>query len=62
MGMTEQEKMMKKLLHSLKHTEEHFEDLIQSIKSCGLNPGPYVELYEKLKNENEKLKEKLEEN
>jgi len=59
MEMTEQEKMIKKLLHSLKHTEEHFEDLIKSIENCGLNPEPYKELYEKLKNENEKLKEKL---
>jgi ribonuclease HIII len=61
MEMTEQEKKIKKLLHSLKHTEEHFEELIQSIESCGLNPEPYNELYEKLKNENSKLKEKLNE-
>ncbi|WP_292460043.1 hypothetical protein [Methanothermococcus sp.] len=56
----ERERKIKKLLHNLKHTEEHFEELITSIESCGLNPDTYKELYEKLKNENEKLKEKLE--
>ncbi|WP_421078255.1 hypothetical protein Mjas_02775 [Methanothermococcus sp. Ax23] len=59
MGISEKERKIKKLLHSLKHTEEHFEELITSIESCGLNPEAYKELYEKLKNENEKLKEKL---
>jgi len=59
MEMTEQEKMVKKLLHSLKHIEEHFEDLIKSIENCGLDSEPYKELYEKLKNENEKLKKEL---
>ncbi|ABR56902.1 hypothetical protein [Methanococcus aeolicus] len=54
-----QDKKIKKLLHTLAHTVEHFEDLIKSIEDCGLNSGEYTKLKEKLKQENEKLKEKL---
>jgi hypothetical protein len=60
--MHEQDKKLKKLLHTLSHTEEHFEDLIKSIENCGLNAEEYIKLYEKLKEENNILKEKLKEN
>ncbi|MDK2790468.1 MAG: hypothetical protein PWP15_975 [Methanothermococcus sp.] len=57
--MTEKEKKIKKLLHTLEHTEEHFEALIDMVKETGLDPEPYKKIYEKLKDENENLKNKL---
>jgi len=57
--VNEKERKIKKLLHILKHTEEHFEELITSIEENGLNAKPYEKIYDILKDENNKLKEKL---
>jgi len=54
-----EDKKLKKLLHILKHTEEHLEELIRYIEECSFNPEPYKEIYNKLKEENNKLREKL---
>ena len=59
MEINERERKIKKLLHTLKHTEEHFEELITSIEENGLNAEPYIKIYNMLKDENNKLKEKL---
>ncbi|MBW9221927.1 hypothetical protein KKP97_02600 [Methanothermococcus sp. SCGC AD-155-C09] len=59
MEISERERKIKKLLHTLKHTEEHFEELITSIEENGLNAEPYIKIYNMLKDENNKLKEIL---
>jgi len=50
----EREKLIKKLLHTLEHTEEHFEAIINQLKELGLETKEYEELYNKLKELNEK--------
>ncbi|AEF96235.1 hypothetical protein [Methanotorris igneus] len=55
----EDEKKIKKLLHLLEHTEEHFEIIINLMKELNLNAEGYEKLYDTLKNENEKLKKEL---
>ena len=55
----EENKKIKKLLHILKHTEEHLEELIKYVEECNYNPEPYKTIYNKLKEENDKLREKL---
>ncbi|ENN96008.1 hypothetical protein J422_04685 [Methanocaldococcus villosus KIN24-T80] len=52
----EREKIIKKLLHTLEHTEEHFETIIQLLKDLNLDCKEYEELYNKLKEANEKIK------
>ncbi|ADG13100.1 hypothetical protein [Methanocaldococcus infernus] len=52
----EREKLIKKLLHVLEHTEEHFETIISLLKELNLNYSEYEELYKKLKEANEKIK------
>ena len=54
-----EERRIKKLLHILKHTEEHLEELIKYIQECGYDPEPYKEIYERLKEENNRLRERL---
>ncbi|EHP84011.1 hypothetical protein [Methanotorris formicicus] len=54
-----EEKKVKKLLHLLEHTEEHFEIIINLMKELNLNAEGYEKLYEELKKENEKLKKEL---
>jgi len=56
--MKENKKIIK-LLHILKHTEEHLEELIKYIEECNYNSEPYTIIYNKLKEENDKLREKL---
>lgn len=54
-----EERRIKKLLHILKHTEEHLEELIRYVQECGYDPEPYKEIYQRLKEENDRLREKL---
>ena len=55
----EREKLIKKLLHTLKHTEEHFEAIINQLKDIGLETNEYEEIYNELKELNEKVKKEL---
>ncbi|MCQ6253449.1 hypothetical protein [Methanocaldococcus sp.] len=55
----EREKLIKKLLHTMHHTEEHFESIINQLKELGLDTEEYDDLYKKLKEINEKIKKEL---
>jgi len=55
----EKEKLIKKLIHTLNHTEEHFEAIISQLKDLGMDTNEYEKLFLKLKELNETVKKKL---
>ncbi len=55
----DKDKKIKKLLHMLKHTEEHILELVDYLEDNNIPSKGYRDIYWKLKEENKKLEEYL---